>query len=54
MEEARVNPAGEEAWAEAGVLAPAVIVSALNVDTKHPMNEVVPALKPNAPNVAAT
>lgn len=50
--EDKINPAGEEAWAEVVASALAVIASAQIVETKQPMKGVLPALKSNAPNVA--
>ena len=43
--EDRIHPAVEEAWVVVAVSVPAVIASAQNVETKHPMKGVRPALK---------
>lgn len=43
--EDRINPAAEEAWAEAVALGLAVIVSAQTVEPKQPMKGEPPALK---------
>jgi hypothetical protein len=50
--EGKINPAGEEAWAEVVASALAVIVSAQIVEPKQPMKGEPLALKSNAPNVA--
>ena len=50
MEEDKTNPAGEEVWVEAEASVREVIVSALNADTKCPMNEAVPVLKSSVLN----
>ena len=50
--EDRINPAGEEAWAEVVASALVVVVSAQIVEPKRPMKGVPRALKSNAPNAA--
>jgi hypothetical protein len=50
--EGKINPAGEEAWAEVVASALAEIVSAQIVEPKQPMKGEPPALKSNAQNVA--
>jgi len=54
VEEDRINPAWEEAWAGAAASVREAIVYALNAGTNHLTIGAFPALKPNAPNVATT